>query len=49
MISSPYCADSGFVFIFVLNSLKRYTVGDSVHEVFKFAITDRFVQEFTIS
>ncbi len=25
MISSPYCADSGFVFIFVLNSLKRYT------------------------
>ena len=25
MISSPYCAVAGFVFIFVLNSLIRYT------------------------
>ena len=25
MISSPYCADSGFVFVFVLNLLICYT------------------------
>ena len=50
MISSPYCAVSGFVFVFVLNYfVDMLHFGNSIHEVFESAITGRYVYKRSMS